>query len=101
MDWPAKYGAAVSSVVVTLTSADVDSGTVSLLWFELTPSTVAVAVFVTFAFDTSVAVTMYDAVQVIEFGDATGLPLYVALTLAVLGCEPLAALIGPTMQVMM
>ena len=36
-----------------------------------------------------------------EFGELTGLPLNVALTLAVLVCEPLVAVNGPRTQVTM
>src|SRR6185369_15578465 len=63
---PAWNGPAVINVLTTETSAEVESGTVLLELFELTPSACAVAVFVTCAFSTSAAVMTYDAVQVID-----------------------------------
>src|SRR5436309_14362384 len=53
IDCPGAYGPAVTSVFTIDTSADVESGTVLLDWFELTPSAPAVAMFVTCTFATS------------------------------------------------
>src|ERR1044071_10313815 len=63
---PGANGAVELSVFVSTTSAEVESGTVLLLWFELTPSALACAVFVSWALLTSVAVTLYVAEQVID-----------------------------------
>src|ERR1043165_1219248 len=72
IDCPAEYGPAVVSVLFTETSADVESGTIFVDWFEFTglpvagSTALAVAVFVTCALLTSVGVTVYVAVQVMN-----------------------------------
>src|SRR5215510_10947495 len=66
MVWPVRYGDDVVRVLSIDTSAEVESGTIFVDWFEFTLSAVAWAVFVTCAFETSVGVTMYVAVQVID-----------------------------------
>src|SRR5437868_1288810 len=66
IDCPGAYGPAVTSVFTIDTSADVESGTLLLDWFELTPSALAVAMFVTCTLLTSAGVTLYVAVQVTD-----------------------------------
>src|SRR5688572_11128691 len=66
MLWPAVKGPAVIRVVTSDTSTDVAEPTATRYSFESTPSTVAVAVFVTTPAATSPARTVYVAEQVID-----------------------------------